>query len=506
MPPEAPEKAASSSAEGVHANGENGDIELNPIVNGSVSDERSRQLQPKLTLINGCTVIIGSIIGSGIFISPKAVSASCGSVGLSLLVWLFGGIYSLIGAYCFAELGTFIMRFGADYAYIYECFGPFLAFMRLWVECMIIRPGTIAIVALAFAKYITEPVFYGCDQPEMAVQLLAACCILLLGAINCISVRLSTRVQDIFTYAKCFALFAIIVTGIVHICMGNVSHFEAPFEGSNWNPLGLSSAVYASLFAYNGWNYLNVVVEELQNPKRNLPLAISLSVSICTVVYVLANIAYFAVVPPEIVNTSAAVGVLFAQKMYGSIWWLMPIFVGLSTFGTVNGTLFTGTRLFFVGGREKQIPVVLNMIQRDRNTPVPAVLTLSFMSLIYLMMSSQIYVMINYVGFVTWLSIAASVLALLVFRKTRADQPRLIKVWLGWPIIYLIMTAWLIIASIFESPTETGWGVVLMLTAVPVYLVGVVWTKRPRFIDAVLESITIFAQKMFIVLPEVKTE
>ncbi|GFR82323.1 Y+L amino acid transporter 2 [Elysia marginata] len=145
------------------------------------------ELKQKLSLINGITVIVGSIIGSGIFVSPKGVLMGTGSVGMSLVVWLLSGVYSMIGAYCYAELGTAIVRSGADYAYIFEAFGPFLAFLRLWVECMIVRPCSQAIVALTFAYYVIEPLFPDCDQPDVAVRLLAVICISEYPTVLCLS-------------------------------------------------------------------------------------------------------------------------------------------------------------------------------------------------------------------------------------------------------------------------------------------------------------------------------
>ena len=142
-----------------------------------LADDDKVELQQRLSLVNGVTVIVGSIIGSGIFVSPKGVLAGTGSVGLSLIVWILSGIYSMIGAYCYAELGTSILRSGADYAYLFEAFGPFLAFLRLWVECMIVRPCSQAIVALTFAYYVIEPLFPDCIQPDESVRLLAIICI-----------------------------------------------------------------------------------------------------------------------------------------------------------------------------------------------------------------------------------------------------------------------------------------------------------------------------------------
>ena len=134
-------------------------------------------LKPKITLLNGITMIVGSVIGSGIFVSPAGVQKHVGSVGMSLIVWLSCGIFSIIGAHCYAELGTMIVKSGADYAYIHEAFGPFMAFLRLWVEVMVVRPCSQAIVALTFATYVIDPIFPNCPKPEVATRLLAATCI-----------------------------------------------------------------------------------------------------------------------------------------------------------------------------------------------------------------------------------------------------------------------------------------------------------------------------------------
>lgn len=143
----------------------------------SGAEDETINLKPKISLLNGITMIVGSIIGSGIFVSPKGVLENAGSVGLSLIIWVVCGLFSMIGAYCYAELGTSIMKSGADYAYIYEAYGPFLAFLRLWVECMIVRPCSQAIVALTFSYYVIEPLFPDCEQPDIAVRLLAVVCI-----------------------------------------------------------------------------------------------------------------------------------------------------------------------------------------------------------------------------------------------------------------------------------------------------------------------------------------
>lgn len=148
-----------------------------PTKDGKEQDDGVICLKPKMTLLNGITVIVGSIIGSGIFVSPRGVLKDTGSVMASLVVWVVCGLFSMIGAYCYAELGCMITKTGADYAYIMEAFGPFVAFLRLWVECVIVRPCSQAIVALTFSFYVLRPIFPECDPPDPAVKALAVVCI-----------------------------------------------------------------------------------------------------------------------------------------------------------------------------------------------------------------------------------------------------------------------------------------------------------------------------------------
>lgn len=456
-------------------------------------------LKAKMSLLNGITVIVGSIIGSGIFVSPTGVLRETGSVNLALIVWTVSGVFSMVGAYCYAELGCMIRKSGADYAYIMETFGPFLAFIRLWIECMIVRPCSQAIVALTFSVYVLKPFYPDCTPPDESVRLLAVCCIMVLTFINCWDVGWATKVQDIFTYAKLLALFVIIATGMYQLSLGHTQYFT--FKESKSEVTNIALSFYSGLFAYNGWNYLNFIIEELKDPVKNLPRAIGISCLLVTVVYVLANAAFYTTLSPAEVLKSEAVAVTFANRLYGSMAWIIPVFVALSTFGAVNGILLTSSRLFYAGACEGQMPEILTMIQIQRLTPTPAVLTIALLSLLYLTVS-DIFALINYVGFATWLSIGVAVLCLPWLRWKQPDLARPIKVNLFFPIIYILASIFVTVVPMFASPYETLMGTLMILTSIPVYLVFISWKNKPKpFQRAVARSTRVLQKLIMVVRP-----
>ncbi|XP_014666876.1 PREDICTED: large neutral amino acids transporter small subunit 1-like [Priapulus caudatus] len=461
------------------------------------------ELKKKLTLFNGVTIIVGCIIGSGIFLTPVGVLRQAQTVGLSLIIWVLCGVLSTLGALCYAELGTTITRSGGDFAYCMAAFGPLPAFLFLWVSLLIIRPTCQAVVALTFAKYATQPFFMGCEPPNEAVRILAALCICSLTFINCVSVKWATRIQDFFTGAKLVALLMIILTGIVWICMGHTENFDKP-----WDPIEkpatvsmIALAFYNGLFAYGGWNFLNFVTEELQEPHKNLPRAIIIAMPLVTGFYVLTNVAYFAVIPPEEFLTTDATGVLFGNRMYGVMAWIIPVFVSMSCFGTVNGLLFTSGRLFFVGAQEGHLPAVVSMIHVKKHTPSPSMLFTCITSLIILCVR-DVFALISFFSFGMWLWVAVSIIGMLYLRWKEPDWERPIKLNIVIPVIFTLCCVFIVVLAFVEDPEPSGYGLLINALGIPVYLLFIYWKYKPACYTALFETATECLQKLLFVVPQ----
>lgn len=459
-------------------------------------------LKKEIGLTSACGIIVGNIIGSGIFVSPKGVLENAGSVGLALIVWIVTGVITAIGALCYAELGVTIPKSGGDYSYVKDIFGGLAGFLRLWIAVLVIYPTNQAVIALTFSNYVLQPLFPTCLAPEAGLRLLAAFCLLLLTWVNCASVRWATRVQDVFTAGKLLALGLIIIMGIVQICKGEYYWLEPKnaFDYFQKPDIGLIALSFLQgSFAYGGWNFLNYVTEELVDPYKNLPRAIFISIPLVTFVYVFANIAYVTAMSPQELLASNAVAVTFGEKLLGVMAWIMPISVALSTFGGVNGSLFTSSRLFFAGAREGHLPSLLAMIHIERCTPIPALL-FTCVSTLLMLVTSDIYTLINYVGFINYLFYGVTVAGQIVWRWKKPDIPRPIKVNLIFPVIYLLFWAFLLVFSLWSEPVVCGIGVAIMLTGVPVYFLGVYWKNKPQCFDNFVDKMTYFGQKFCVVV------
>nr|XP_045621968.1 b(0,+)-type amino acid transporter 1-like isoform X10 [Procambarus clarkii] len=408
-------------------------------------------LERRVGLLSGVALIVGTMIGSGIFVSPKGLLERTGSVGLSLVVWAACGGLSLLGALCYVELGCMIPSSGAEHTYFLTAFGHLPAFLFAWVSIILLKPAMLAIICLSFSKYLVEAFASDCEPPLMAIQLLGALTIVLITFINSYSVNLATRVQNVFTAAKLVAILIIVVGGMVKLGQGNTQYLATGFHGSTKSFGDIATAFYSGLWAYDGWNNLNYVTEELKKPYTNLPRAIIIGLPLVTICYLLVNISYLAVMSQDELLASETVAVTFGNRVLGWAAFLMPLAVTLSTFGAANGTAFTSGRLCFVAAREGHMVDVLSYVHARKLTPSPALLFNASIALI-MVIPSDIGSLIDFFSFTAWIFYGGAMAALIIMRYTMKDAPRPYKVPIVIPILVLIISVYLVVGPIIDSP------------------------------------------------------
>ncbi|PIO39782.1 hypothetical protein AB205_0034570, partial [Aquarana catesbeiana] len=381
-------------------------------------------------LFSGISLIVGTIIGSGIFISPKSVLRNTGAVGPCLVIWAGCGVIGILGALCFAELGTMITKSGGEYPYLMEAFGPIPAFLFSWASVIVTKPSSFAIICLSFAEYASAPFYPGCEPPQVVIKCLAAAAIMSITVVNCLSVKWASYLQNFLTVAKMIIVIIIIVSGIVLLIQGNTQNFENSFEGSSITAGGIGLALYNGL---------------------NLPLAIILGIPLVMACYLLINIAYFTVMTPTELLQSPAVAVTFGDRVLHPAAWLVPLFVAFSTIGSANGSCFTAGRLTYVAGREGHMLKFLSYISVKRLTPLPAIVSYGIIGMIYII-PADINTLINYFSFAVWIFYGLTIAGLIVMRFTKKDMNRPIKVPIVIPILMVLVSAYLVIAPIVDEP------------------------------------------------------
>jgi solute carrier family 7 (L-type amino acid transporter), member 5 len=394
-------------------------------------------------------------------------------------------------------VGTCIPKSGGDYAYIKEAFGDLPSFLYIWDATVIFVPATNAIMSLTFASYVLQPFFAAeCEVPKLSLQLLAAATICGLTYLNSFDVRSTTKMQNVIMFTKIGALVIIILVGLGWMLSGHLENFDEPFANTETDPGKMSVAFYSGIFSYAGWNYLNFMTEELRDPYKNLPRAIYISLPLVTVIYVLANVAYLAVLTPQEMIASNAIAVTFGDKVltYGA--WIIPIMVAISAFGGLSVHIMTSSRMCFVAARNRHMPEVLSFINVNRYTPTPSLVFLCALSLLYLFIG-DVYVLITYSSVVETFFIMMSVSAVLYFRWKEPNMPRPIKVNILVPILFVGICVFLIIVPTYQVPYECGMGALITIAGIPCYLICVAWKRKPEWFQNKINGVTTNMQKLF---------
>lgn len=236
------------------------------------SDKQRLSLKRDVGIIGAVSFIAGTMMGSGIFISPQYVQSSIGSPGASLIIWACCGLIAMLGGLCYAELGTVIPESGGEFIYILRTTGKLVAFMFVFSFITVIRPASATGIALSFAEYVVAPFYNGCTPSQLVVKCVAAGAIMVVAIVNSLSVRMATGIQVVTMVVKLLALAVIILGGVVRLFQGHTENFDNSFEGTNVGVSSIGIAFYQGLWSYDGWNTLNYLTEELKHPEVRVSL------------------------------------------------------------------------------------------------------------------------------------------------------------------------------------------------------------------------------------------
>jgi APA family basic amino acid/polyamine antiporter len=427
-------------------------------------------LKRELGLFDAVMINAGTMIASAIFIVPATVAAAVQGTALVTLVWVVGGIVSLLGALSIAELAAAYPEAGGQYAYLREAYGTVWAFLYGWANFAVINTASIAAIAVGFARYIGF--FFHTPLAETAVRAIAIASIVALTLLNCRGVRLGATTQNILTILKIGALGALIVTSFI-LPAGSTSHVR-PFWPSGGvgrliGPFGV--AMVAVLWAYDGWIETTYVGSEIVDPGRNLPRSIILSTLIVIALYVLASVAYAYVLSPAGMASSTLVASDVARATMGGVGaTFVVVAILISTLGANNGIILTAARIPYAMARGGMFFRSQGVVHPQYGTPAVALVTQGVVASILTAFGTydQLF---TYVVFAQFVFYALSASAVIRLRQKAPQVPRPYRTW-GYPvtpIVFIAFAVWLVYNTIVETPKDSAIGAGIILLGLPGY-------------------------------------
>jgi basic amino acid/polyamine antiporter, APA family len=475
------------------------------------STDSPREFRRELGLLSSTMIVVGSMIGSGIFIVSADIARTVGSPGFLLLTWVITGVVTLIAAMSYGELAGMMPQAGGQYVYLREAYNPLIGFLYGWTLFMVIQSGTIAAVAVAFAKFLgvfvpalgeKAVVLTLAGRNITAAQLVAIASVLVLTLINIGGIRQGKRVQDFFTLAKIVALVALIALGFVigRSALATDMNFSS-FWTASWTklakgavtsvqplsgmmiPIAIGVAMVGSLFSSDAWNNITFTAGEVIHPKRNIPLSLAIGTGIVTLIYLLANLAYILVLPlagaPGAADVagrgisfavSDRVGTAVASAIFGAPGeFIMAALIMVSTFGCNNGLILAGARVYYAMARDGLFFRQAGSLNRHAVPSWALVAQAVWTSLLCL--SGTYGDLLDYVVFAVLIFYCLTIFGIFRLRRLRPDAERPYKAF-GYPvlpIVYIVIAVAICLDLLVYKPEYTWPGLIIVLVGVPVY-------------------------------------
>ncbi len=448
------------------------------------------ELARDLGVSHASAVVVGTIIGSGIFLVPAEMMQAVGSAKLVYLAWLVGGVLSFFGALTYAELGAMKPQAGGEYVYVRDAYGPLGGFLYAWTWFVIAKPASIATIATGLVRILgTFPIFSFFPSNIVSVpfaitwgQLAAIAAAVLISLLNYFGVKKAGEFQLVFTVLK-----VAIILGIVVICFsgaGNAtgrgwSNFATTFAGARGGIAGFMAALVAALWAYDGWNDLNMVAGEVKNPGRNIPIALIAGVATVGILYVLVNAGVQYVLPASAIAASprpASDAVALVMGRVGAS--IVSAGMAISMLVTLNGTIMSGARIPFAVARDGYLFSALADVHPRFHTPSVAIVLQAVLSIALLLLGGNFRQLFSLTIFAEWLfyMIAGSTVFVFRWRDPRAARPYRVLGYPFVPAVFITVAAVLLYYTFRENWPNSFYGLLVFLAGAPVFE----WFRRRK--------------------------
>src|SRR5258708_4890880 len=440
------------------------------------------ELARDLGVIHASAVVVGRIVGSGIFLVPAEMMQAVGWAKLVYLAWLVGGVLSFFGALTYAELGAMKPQAGGEYVYVRDAYGPLGGFLYAWTWFVIAKPASVATIATGLVRILgTFPIFSFFTANAISVpfgiswgQLVAIAAAILISVLNYLGVKKAGEFQLVFTVLK-----VAIILGIVVVCFGGGSaagggwgNFASTFTGAKGGVAGFMAALVAALWAYDGWNDLNMVAGEVKRPERNIPIALIAGVATVGVLYVLVNAGVQYVLPASVIAASpraASDAVALVMGQMGAS--IVSAGMAVSMLVTLNGTIMSGARVPFAVARDGYFFRALAEVHPRFHTPSTAIIVQAGASLLLLLFGGRFRQLFSLTIFAEWLFYMIAGSTIFVFRHRDPNLARPYRLW-GYPFvpaIFVGVAAALLCYTFVGNWPSSGYGVLVILAGIPVF-------------------------------------